>query len=54
MSLFEVTAYDKEVYESELRDFLPEKMIDIHTHVWLAKLRPPKALKPGEVKRTVT
>ena len=33
MSLFEVTAYDKEVYESELRDFLPEKMIDIHTHV---------------------
>lgn len=54
MSLFEVTAYDRQVYEQELRDFLPPKMIDIHTHVWLERLRPPKPPKPGEVKRTVT
>ena len=29
MALFTVTDYDKKVYEEELRDFLPEKMIDI-------------------------
>ena len=34
MALFEVTAYDKIIYEEELRDFLPDKMIDIHTHLW--------------------
>ena len=33
MALFEVTANDRRVYEEELRDFLPEKIIDIHTHV---------------------
>lgn len=27
------TAYDRQVYESELKDFLPDKMIDIHTHI---------------------
>ena len=32
MALFEVTEYDKKVWEEELRDFLPEKIIDIHTH----------------------
>lgn len=35
MSLFTVTEYDKKFYEENLKDFLPEKMIDIHTHVWL-------------------
>ncbi len=38
MSLFEVTEYDKKVYEKELRDFLPQKILDVHTHVWLEKL----------------
>ncbi|MBR5496906.1 MAG: amidohydrolase [Clostridia bacterium] len=37
MSLFEVTAYDKKVYEEELKDFLPDKILDVHTHVWLDK-----------------
>lgn len=54
MSLFEVTATDRRVYETELKDFLPKKMIDIHTHVWLEKYRPEKPLAPGEVKRAVT
>lgn len=54
MALFEVKEYDKQIYEEELKDFLPEKMIDIHTHVWLKSLRRPKPLAPGEVKRTVT
>lgn len=29
-----LTDYDKKVYETELRDFLPPKIIDIHTHIW--------------------
>lgn len=54
MSLFAVTDVDKRVYEEELRDFLPEKMIDIHCHVWREQDRPEKPLAPGEVKRAVT
>ncbi|MBQ5777256.1 MAG: amidohydrolase family protein [Oscillospiraceae bacterium] len=34
MALFEVTAYDKKVWEEELRDFLPDKILDCHTHVY--------------------
>jgi len=30
-----ITDYDREVYEKELRDFLPKKIIDCHTHVCL-------------------
>ena len=52
MALFEVTPYDKKIYEEELRDFLPEKMFDIHTHVSLEKHKQPP--KPGTVKRTVS
>jgi len=33
MALFEVTDYDKKIWEEELKDFLPDKIIDIHTHV---------------------
>ena len=55
MALFEVTSYDKKIYEEELRDFLPEKILDVHTHVWLDSLREKKAPSlPGEVKRVVT
>lgn len=32
--LFKKTAYDTEIYESELRDFLPKNIIDFHCHVW--------------------
>lgn len=35
MSLFPVKPYDREVYEQELRHFLPDTFIDCHTHVWL-------------------
>ncbi len=54
MSLFTVTEYDKQVYNEQIRDFLPPKIIDIHTHIWLDKLLTPEPLKPGEVKRTVS
>ena len=52
MPLFEVTDYDKEIYEKELKDFLPDKMLDIHTHVWLDSLAevPPEL----ELSRTVS
>ena len=51
MALFEVTPNDKRVYEQELKDFLPEKIIDVHAHVWLDHL---KVKDPNEPKRTVT
>jgi hypothetical protein len=35
----EVWEHDREIYERSLRDFLPERLIDIHTHVWLARLQ---------------
>ena len=54
MSLFEVKPYDREVYEKELKDFLPQKILDVHTHDYLKEFFPPKPLAPGEVKRTVT
>ncbi len=41
MSLFEVTENDKRIYDEELKDFLPDKIIDVHTHVWLDSLTVP-------------
>ena len=52
MALFEVTEYDKKVYEEELRDFLPDKMLDVHTHVYKDELRPQPWRVNGELKRT--
>ena len=54
MALFEVTPLDRRIYEEELKDFLPQKILDVHTHVWLDKYLDHKPLAPGEVKRTVT
>ncbi|NLZ89173.1 MAG: amidohydrolase [Clostridiales bacterium] len=54
MPLFEVTARDRKIYEEEIRDFLPDKIIDIHAHIWLESLIPPKPLAKGETQRTVT
>jgi len=34
--LFEITPVDREFYESRLVDFLPDRIIDIHAHVWQA------------------
>jgi len=36
-SLFEMKDVDKLFYEQKLKDFLPDQIIDIHTHVWLDK-----------------
>lgn len=31
---YQMSEYDKTVYEERLRDFLPERMADCHTHIW--------------------
>lgn len=49
--LFEVRDIDRKVYQEELASFLPDKMIDIHTHVWLKQYR---KKEKQEQKRTVT
>ncbi len=35
--ILKIKDIDRLFYEERLRDFLPDKMIDIHTHVWLEK-----------------
>ncbi|HCM26681.1 MAG TPA: hypothetical protein DIC34_09085 [Treponema sp.] len=32
---FDYNAADRKVYEERIRDFLPDRIADIHTHVWL-------------------
>lgn len=32
---FDVTPIDREIYQEKLADFLPSRLIDVHTHVWL-------------------
>ena len=54
MPLFEVTANDRRIYEEELKDFLPDKIFDVHCHLNLECHKKPVVLKPGEKKRTVT
>ncbi len=39
-SLFEVSSIDQEFYRQRLQDFLPARLIDVHTHVWLDRFRP--------------
>ena len=39
MALFEVKDSDRQIYEEQIRDFLPARVIDIHTHVWLEQFR---------------
>jgi hypothetical protein len=45
----DVTPYDKKVWEEELRDFLPDKIIDVHTHVYKREFFDPP--KPGANRR---
>jgi len=54
MALFEVRDSDRRIYEEEIRDFLPDRIIDIHTHLWLKELRREKAGDPVMTRRTVT
>lgn len=50
-ALFEVTEYDTQFYKERLEEFLPPKIIDIHTHSWLEDFR----IDPGDgPRRAVT
>lgn len=40
--LFEYTEYDKQIYEAEIRDFLPARVIDMHTHIWKREFATPE------------
>ncbi len=53
MALFDVTAHDKAIYQQELQDFLPQRLFDVHAHVWLDSHRLPE---PGDAteNRTVS
>jgi hypothetical protein len=35
--LFEVKDVDRKIYREKLQDFLPDRIIDVHTHVWKAE-----------------
>jgi predicted TIM-barrel fold metal-dependent hydrolase len=52
MSLFEIKPVDTEYYETRLRDFLPDRIIDMHTHVWKEGMKTPRVA--GAKKRTVS
>lgn len=54
MALFEVTAHDREIYEKELRDFLPEHILDVHCHLWKNQFNDLKQYAVGDPKRCVT
>jgi len=52
--LFAVNAFDQQVYEQQLRDFLPRKIIDVHTHAWRDRDYGGHARAPKKEKRTVS
>ncbi|MBZ5562801.1 MAG: amidohydrolase [Acidobacteriia bacterium] len=39
LPFFEVKAADRDFYEQRLQSFLPDKLLDIHTHVWLTRFK---------------
>jgi predicted TIM-barrel fold metal-dependent hydrolase len=51
MALFEVNGVDTGIHDRELADFLPDRFIDVHTHVWLDRH---KRHGPDEHSRTVS
>ncbi len=38
-TLFEIKDVDRKCYKDYLEDFLPDNIVDIHTHVWLSKYK---------------
>ncbi len=47
--LVEIKPVDREFYESRLRYFLPDRLIDIHTHIWTAEQAKAGAVHDGRV-----
>ena len=46
---FEVQAVDRAVYREQLRSFVPDRLIDIHTHVWLDQFKAKQLQDPLRV-----
>jgi Predicted metal-dependent hydrolase of the TIM-barrel fold len=44
--LFEVKQVDIDYYNNYVKDFLPERFLDIHTHVWLDEFKIPNIVVP--------
>ncbi len=45
---------DLPIYEGELRDFLPDHILDMHIHVWLENhIKPDSEMRPEEIARSV-
>jgi len=40
MYSLELNEYDYKVYEQELKDFIPDKFIDLHAHIWKNSFKP--------------
>ncbi len=51
--LLEIKEVDRQHYLGWVRDFLPEELVDIHTHIWRASDFPASTTEAGE-QRTVT
>lgn len=49
---YKITEFDHEVYEKELKSFLPDKIIDVHTHIGKASFEPLQG-RPAGPKQTV-
>lgn len=47
-ALFEIKPVDRRFYRERLAAFLPDQIIDIHTHVWRAEDQPPEPAVPNE------
>ena len=39
VSLFEIKEVDKKYYDQRLRDYLPDSIFDVHTHVYLPQVK---------------
>lgn len=50
MGLLNVTPYDSEFYQEHLKDFLPDKFIDCHTHIWLDRFVTHKEKDPSDLR----
>lgn len=52
--VIEVRDHDREIYEHDLKDFLPDRLIDIHSHVWLERLKPAGEEEEARASRVVS
>ena len=47
--LFEIKPVDRDFYESQIREFLPRRIIDVHSHVWTGGRAADTDAKAGRV-----